>query len=125
MPATDILQPLRDAIASGNPDAILEALPEPPNFLPALFRLEPADRDGIVAGLFPVLTGDEDRWELIEASAMNTVVRPERGAFAAIAPLIPASLIDSAQMLVDSIRNPETRQVMERALQEQIERLQI
>jgi len=124
MPTTDILQSLRDAIASGDHDAILEALPEPPHFLSALFRLAPDDRNAIIAGLFPALTGDEDRWEVIESSAMDTVVRPERGAFVAIAPLIPASLMDSARMLVDSIRDPETRRVMELALQEQIERRQ-
>jgi len=124
MLTTDILQPLRAAIATGDRDAILEALPEPPHFLPALFRLDPADRDAIVAGLLPVLTGDEDRWEIIEASAMDTVVRPGRGAFVAIVPLIPASLMDSAQMLVESIRDPETRQVMEQALQERLKRLQ-
>ena len=118
MLTTDILQPLRAAIATRDPDAILEALPEPPHFLPALFRLDPADRDAIIAGLFPVLTGDEDRWEIIEASAMDTVVRPERGAFVAIAPLIPESLIDDTRKLVASIRNPETRRVMEQALQE-------
>src|SRR6266545_7926491 len=105
--ANNTLEPLRDAITTGDPDTILEALPEPPHFLPALFRLDPADRDAIIAGLFPALTGDEDRWEIIEASAMDTVVRPERGAFVAIAPLIPDSLLDDTRKLVASIRDPE------------------
>lgn len=65
----DILQPLRDPIATGDPNAILRTLPEPPNFLPALFRLDPADCDAIIAGVLPALTGDEDRWEIIEAAA--------------------------------------------------------
>jgi hypothetical protein len=69
----ELLRSLRAAIATGDPIAILEALPEPPHFLPALFRLEPADRDAIIAGLFPALPTDEDRWELIEASAMDTI----------------------------------------------------
>jgi len=112
----EFLRPLRAAIATGDPDAIMEALPEPPHFLPALFRLAPADRDAIIAGLFPVFTGDEDRWELIESAAMDTVVRPERGSFVAIAPLIPESLLDDTRKLVASIRDPEVRQVMEQAI---------
>jgi hypothetical protein len=71
----ELLRSLRTAIATGDPDAILEALPEPPHFLPALFRLERTDRDAIIAGLFPALPTDEDRWELIEAAAMDTVAR--------------------------------------------------
>lgn len=55
---------------------------------------------------------------------MDTVVRPERGAFVAIASFIPASLIDSAQMLVNSLRAPGTQRAMEQALQKQIEHLQ-
>jgi len=123
MMTMDIPQLLRNAIATGDPDAILEALPDPPHFLPALFRLTPDDRDTIIAGLFPALTSDEDRWELIEASAMDTAVHPERGAFVAIAPLIPVSLIDSVQMLVTSVHDPEKRRVMEHALQERIRML--
>jgi hypothetical protein len=116
--SADILRPLRAAIAAGDPDAILEAIPEPPHFLAALFRLEPSDRDAIITGVLPAFTGDEDRWEVIEASAMDTVVHPERGAFVAIAPLIPDSLMDDARMLVASIRDPETRRVMDRAVGE-------
>lgn len=55
---------------------------------------------------------------------MDTIVRPERGAFVAIAPFIPPSLIDSAQMLVNSIRDAGAQRVMEHALQKQIEHLQ-
>src|SRR6266508_5525898 len=116
--ANNTLEPLRDAITTGDPDTLLEALPAPPHFLPALFRLDPADRDAIIAGLFPALTGDEDRWELIEASAMDTIAHPERGAFISIVPLIPTSLMDDTRMLVASIRDPEARRVMERAIGE-------
>lgn len=110
----EILRPLRAAIATNDADAILAALPEPPNFLAVLFR-QP-DRDAIIAGVFSAFTGDEDRWEVIEAAAMDTVVRPERGSFAAVAPLIPASLMDDTRQFVASIKQPEARQAMERAI---------
>lgn len=48
---------------------------------------------------------------------MDTVVRPERGAFVAIAPLIPDSLMDDARKLVASIKKPEVRRVMEQAIE--------
>jgi hypothetical protein len=112
------LQRLLNVVENGTSDDILASLPEPPHFLPALFRANSTARDTIIAGLFPVLIGDEDRWELIEASAMDTVAHPERGAFLAIAPLIPASLLGDTRMLVASIRDPETRRVMERAIEE-------
>lgn len=104
--ATDILQTLRDAIATGRPNAIQAALPEPPAFLPALFAAAPSDRNAIIAGVLPALEMDEDRWVIIEAAAQDTVARPEQGAFLATIPLIPAELIPDARKLAATLSGP-------------------
>jgi hypothetical protein len=102
----DILRPLREAIATGDGTTIRATLPEPPTFLKALFGLDEAERDAILAGVFLALETDEDRWEIIEAAAMDTVVRPERRSFIAVTPYIPANMLDDARDLV--VRFPST-----------------
>lgn len=113
-----LLAHLRDALTTGDPDTILAALPEPPNFLPALFRSEPSERDAIIVGIWPALTGDEDRWEIIEATVMHLVAHADSGAFVTIAPLIPESLMEDTRLLVASIREAEPRRIAEKVLQE-------
>jgi hypothetical protein len=46
------LQPLKEAIKTGNAQAILAALPEPPVFMEALFNRVPTERDHIIADVF-------------------------------------------------------------------------
>jgi hypothetical protein len=112
----DSLQPLRNAITMGNTEAILAALPEPPAFLTILFKLEPDDRDTILAGVFPVLDAQEDQWEVIEAAAMNTIAQPERQAFMAVVPYIPAEMLVDARKLVEQFPNRSTADEARRAL---------
>lgn len=116
----DFLRPLLNAIASRRDEAILAAIPEPPFFLPALFRLNPSDRDTVFAAVFSVLDIDDDQWEIIEAAAMDSVVRPERGAFIAVARHIPVSLLDDTRKLVESLPNPELVIEARRALEARI-----
>lgn len=99
----DILQPLRDAITTGDHAAIQAAIPEAPTFLPALFRAAIVERDVIIAGIFPALPTDEDRWEIIEAATQDSIARPERNALLAVIPYIPADLIPDAQKLAETI----------------------
>lgn len=94
------LRHLRDAIATGDSSTIRAALPEPPAFLKVLFGLDEAERDAILAGVFPALDTDEDQWEIIEAAAMDTIVRPERRSFIAVTPYIPYNMLDDARALV-------------------------
>lgn len=99
----NLLRPLQNAIATGDPAAIRAALPEPPHFLEMLFALPPAERDAILAGVFPALETDEDRWEIIEAAVMDSKAHPERGAFAAVAPYIPELMAAEARALITHV----------------------
>jgi hypothetical protein len=98
--SNDLLQPLRDAVATGQASAIREALPEPPQFLSAVFGLPPDDRDLLLAAVLSALDTDEDCWEIIEAAAMDAIAHPERRAFSAVAPYVPAELVDDARKLL-------------------------
>ena len=111
----DTLQTLRDAIKSGDTEAILEALPEPPDFLSVLFTLKPDDRDSIIAGVMRVFE-EEDQWEVIEAASVDSVVRSERGSFLAVIPMIPAGLISDSRLLLSQFSDPHIVQVLEQAL---------
>lgn len=111
------LQRLREAVGTGDPDAVLAAIPEPPHLLSTLFSLDIAARDAILAGVFPVFDTDEDRWELIEAAAMDSVARPERGAFIAVAPYIPLSLLDEARTLAQRLPNGAAQRDARNALE--------
>jgi hypothetical protein len=114
------LQTLRSAINTGDAETIREAIPEPPNFLSLLFspHLALADRDALFAGVFPVLEMDEDRWEIIEAAAMDTIARPERRAFIAVAPYISAGFLNDAGELVAQIPDPRIAREAQNALEE-------
>lgn len=120
---TATLQPLRAAIAAGDPAAIRAAIPEPPDFLPTLLSLPPAERDAVVAGVIPVLETDEDRWELIEAAAQDSIARPELRAFLAVVPHIPASLLSDARKLATAIHDPEDPGVAARAVDDRADEL--
>lgn len=113
-PSGDVtLQALRSALATGDAELIRAALPEPPQFLRAVFDLEPPERDAILAGVFPALDTDEDHWELIEAAAMDSVARPERGALLAVVPYITNQLLDDTLELVKGLNRSElTKEVM-------------
>ncbi|MBK9715419.1 MAG: hypothetical protein IPO81_29675 [Kouleothrix sp.] len=112
----DILQPLRMAIMKGEAEAIRMAIPEPPFFLSTLFKLEPSDRDNILDNVFPVLDTDEDKWELIEAAAMDSLARPGKGAFISIIKHIPASLLSETRTLVAHFPASRARQDIEAML---------
>jgi hypothetical protein len=118
----DTLQPLRDAIKSGNAEAIFEALPEPPEFLSVLFTLKPDDRDSITAGVMRVFE-QEDQWEVIEAASVDSVVRPERGSFLAVIPMIPAELISDSRLLLSRFSDPDVVRTIQQALDARAEAL--
>jgi hypothetical protein len=105
------MQSLRLAIREGSPDRILAAIPEPPEFLAVLFSLEPGDRDAILAGVVPLLPTDEDRWEIIEAAAQDSILRPERQSFIAVIPYISLHLMDDARVLAMRFPHSSMRDV--------------
>jgi hypothetical protein len=109
LPQTDGLLSLRDAIAAGDRAAILATIPEPPHFLAMVFSLEPSERDSILAGVFQALDTDEDKWEIIEAAAMDSIARPECGSFVAVARYVPADMLNDARNLAARLPNPDTR----------------
>lgn len=117
------LQPLREAIAAGNPRDIQASIPEPPEFLPALFSLLSVDRNAIIAGVMPVLDAEEDQWELIEAAVQDSIARPENKAFLDIVPYIPASLLADARKLASSIHDPEGANIAARAIDDRADEL--
>lgn len=122
---TTVLQPLREAVASGNHDAIRASIPEPPVFLTTVFKLDPDDRDTILRGVFSALDTDEDRWEIIEAAAMDTIVRPERGAFIAVVPYILPDMLDDAQALVQQFPDGSMAHEARKVLAERAARLAV
>lgn len=120
----DMLQPLRDAIKTGNRQAIIEALPEPPGLLSQVFSLQQEDRDRIIAALMPVFE-EEDQWEVIEAASVDSVVRPERGSFLAVIPMIPAKLIPDSRLLLSRFSDPHIVQALQQALNARTEEISI
>jgi hypothetical protein len=114
--AVDVLQPLRAAIVIGEPISIRTAIPEPPVFVSTLFKLEPSDRDNILDSVFRILDTDEDRWELIEAAAMDSLARPNKGAFVSIVKHIPEDLLRDARKLVADFPDASARQEIEKLL---------
>src|SRR5262245_59238562 len=108
------LQQLRAAIATGDPNTILAVLPEPPGFLAVLFKAP--DRDAILAGVFPALETDEDRWEIIEAAAMRSIAQPDSDTFLTVMPYIPADMLTDVGDLVARIPDPVARNAAQAAL---------
>jgi hypothetical protein len=121
---SDTLQPLREAIKTGDVQAVIEALPEPPAFLSVLFSLDADDRDSIIAGLLPVLE-DLDQWEVIEAASVDSVVHPERGAFLSVISLIPADLLADSRLLVSRFSDAEVVRALHQALDERADALNV
>lgn len=107
---------LQAAVLTGDRDAILRALPEPPGFLSKVFGLEPGDRDRILTGVFSVFDTDEDRWEIIEAAAMDRRVPPSQNALLALAPHIPLEMIPDLYRLLDHLSDPALRSAVQDVL---------
>ena len=109
-------QQLRAAALAGNREQILDAILESPDFLGSLFSLEPDERERILAAVIDAFDTEEDVWEIIEAAAMDTVSRPERGTFLAVIPHIPSTMLNDALMLTEQFTSPAIRQYASEAL---------
>ena len=97
---------LRAAVRTGDREQIRAAIPEPPEFIPALFALEAGDRDTILTGVFSVLETDEDRWEFIEAAAMHSVTHLGQSPLLSLLPQVPSNPLEDVHHLMDHL--PET-----------------
>ena len=113
---TNTIDDLRAAIQRGDAESIRAAMPEPPGFLSQVFVLEPDDMNKILAGVFSVLETDEDRWEIIEAAAMNTISQPERNAFLAVVPYIPQDLLADVYRLMERMPDSDAIKAVRREL---------
>ena len=114
----DPLADLRAAIHTGDVEQIRAAIPEPPGFLSVVFTLEAEDRNKILASALAVLDIDEDRWEIIEAAAMNTIAWPERNALLSVVPYIPRDLFIDVYRLIEHLPESDAIRAVRRALDE-------
>lgn len=115
-----LLRELRAAVQNGEREQIILTIPEPPEFLSALFALQAQDRDEILTVVFSVLETDEDRWELVEAATMHSVAYPEQGSLLSLLPYIPQSLREDLQILLNTLPVSESLTEVRRALKSNI-----
>lgn len=122
MHASYHMQTLLNAVAEGQRENIIAAIPDDPFFLNQVFALERGERSVVVAGLFSALDTD-DLWEIIEAAVMDIVTKPERGSFLEVARHIPPNFLKDTLAVINSLQDSDARSVAEDVLRDRAREL--